>query len=304
MLDAGQTEIVSREDLVPAESPVRTLPSVDWSSILGYNIEDQDDIDIASSSSLEGETKPAEISFRLFASTDNAQSFILPPSPPPEQAAALLAVGDLTPGPPVSHFSEQDVENAHATYRPLRYYLTPPLEADDERAKQIKDAAVSGEDILKGSTQRWWGCELPWRVTKLTIHGIDRNLPSPSPSSSNTTTIFQGTLQKTDEGKKRNRPRPNKKRRIILRQRRAVQEAQEAVVASKNAIKKKNKKKNKKIKAEVGQAVQAVVHKRTEDEDREKKTRLNRLKKLRKKLKEKEKAEQPAGEWQPSLPSE
>ncbi|EPS45276.1 hypothetical protein H072_735 [Dactylellina haptotyla CBS 200.50] len=280
MLDASQTEIVSREALVPPESPPghRPLQSVDWSAVLGYSIDDDgdgdgdapDDISVDSPS----EEKPAEISFRLFAPTkhDSAapvHTFILPRSPPPEQA--LLLSGDLaldnTPQP--SHFSDADIQLAHATHRPLRYYLTPPL--DDHRAAQIRQAAVSGEDVLNASAQRWPGSELPWRVIHLSLVDSEKKKKKKS----------QVAHEGIPIGEKRRRHRPSKAVRIVLRRRRAEEEAK----ASKNAIKKKNKKK----KAEVASAVEAAVHKRTEEEDREKKTRLNRLKKARRRLKEKEK---------------
>ncbi|KAK6528215.1 hypothetical protein TWF281_009463 [Arthrobotrys megalospora] len=289
MLDINQTQVVSREDLIPPKSLERPLQIVDWSSILGYTVQDgspaqDDDISIASANS-----HPGEVSFRLFAPTKdatNVQSYILPASPPPEQQA-LLAASLSADIPQVSHFSEEDVQNAHATHRPTSYYLTPPLEDDETRAVRVRDAAVSGEQVLEESQKRWPGCELSWRVMKLSlVSGSAISDMKKGAMTSSSTTAAATVLQAVPsirEGRKRHRP--NKKRRIILRKRRVVKEEMEAKL-SKNAIKKKNKKK----KAETTAAVQAVVHKRTEEEDREKKTRLNRLKKVRRKNKPKEKA--------------
>ncbi|KAF3313853.1 hypothetical protein TWF173_005681 [Orbilia oligospora] len=297
MLDINQTQIVSREDLIPPKSPERPVQTVDWSSILGYSLGDSsaaqedeaeaedDDISIASN------PHPAEVSFRLFAPTKddtaatNVQSYILPASPPPEQQA-LLAASLTADIPQVPHFSEQDVQNAHATHRPTTYYLTPPLEEDELRATRFRDVAVSGEQVLEESQKSWPGCELSWRVMKLSLLGGKDGVSElkngmVSASTATATTIVLQATSSIKEGRKRHRP--NKKRRIIMRKRRVAKEETEAK-KSKNAIKKKNKKKR----VETTAAVQAIVHKRTEDEDREKKARMNRLKKERRKNKVKE----------------
>lgn len=282
MLDINQTQIVSREDLIPPKSPERPAQAVDWSSILGYSLKDSspaqddgdDDISIASN------PHPTEVSFRLFApakndnTTTDVQSYILPASPPPEQQA-LLAASLTADIPPVSHFSEQDVQNAHAAHRPTTYYLTPPLEEDDLRATRIRDVAVSGEQVLEESQKSWPGCELSWRITKLSLVS-GRDAGSDSKSAMVSASVSTAVMPSIKEGKKRHRP--NKKRRIILRKRRVAKEEEEAKM-SKNAIKKKKKKKR----DETTAAVQAVVRKRTEEEDREKKARINRLKKERRK---------------------
>ncbi|KAF3294554.1 hypothetical protein TWF132_003057 [Orbilia oligospora] len=289
---------VSREDLIPPKSPERPVQTIDWSSILGYRLGDSsaaqedeaeaedDDISIASN------PHPAEVSFRLFAPTkddtaaSNVQSYILPASPPPEQQA-LLAASLTADIPQIPHFSEQDVQNAHATHRPTTYYLTPPLEEDELRATRFRDVAVSGEQVLEESQKSWPGCELSWRVMKLSLLGgkdgvseLKSGMTSALTATATTTIVLQ-TMPSIKEGRKRHRP--NKKRRIIMRKRRVAKEETEAK-KSKNAIKKKNKKKR----AETTAAVQAIVHKRTEDEDREKKARMNRLKKERRKNKVKE----------------
>ncbi|KAJ6260321.1 hypothetical protein Dda_4546 [Drechslerella dactyloides] len=286
MLDGSQTEIVSREALAPPPSPERPAQTVDWASILGYSIDDQDASSTRDASSVDsgspGETqsaKPAEVAFRLFAPTRDApaglvQNYILPPSPPPEIEPALAAVGLAGDLPQVAYFTDQDVETAHATHRPRSYYLTPPLEDDDERALRIRACAVSGDDVQKASGERWAGCELPWRVTQLGF--VDRTgdgvRPSASGAAGKTAAVVLQGMPVGEWLGARKRHRPNKKRRIILRKRRAAEEAK----ATKTAVKKKNKKKT----AEAAKAVQAVqAHKRTEEEDREKRTRLNRLKK-------------------------
>ncbi|KAK6359489.1 hypothetical protein TWF696_000645 [Orbilia brochopaga] len=293
MLDGSQTEIVTREALAPPRSPERPVQTVDWSAVLGYSIDDddndlQDVVDVDSHSDSNSESaKPVEVAFRLFAptkddaATPHVQNYTLPPSPPPEIEPALLSAaglaGDL---PQVAHFTDRDVENAHATHRPHSYYLTPPLENDDERAVRIRASAVSGDEVKMASGERWPGCELPWRVIKLDLVSGSSGEVRPSAAI-----VHQGMPEGAAIWDRRKRHRPNKKRRIILRKRRAAEEAK-LKASSKNAIKKKNKKKT----AEVAKAVQAVqVHKRTEEEDKEKRTRLNRLKKVRRKMKLKEK---------------
>ncbi|KAF3936503.1 hypothetical protein ABW19_dt0210612 [Dactylella cylindrospora] len=296
VLDINETEIVSRKDLIPPKSPERPSQQVDWSSILGYTIDlddNQGDVSLDSThsrSQTPQDENSAEVEFRLFAPTndsDKVQKYILPPSPPPELAIPGALTDDL---PQIVYFTDKDVETAHSIHRPQYYYLTPPLEEDEGRFAQIRVAAVSGEQILEASKERWKGCELPWRVTKLTIahkaHLKRKDGQKPS---------RDGLEAVPSEGESRKRHRPNKKRRIILRKRRSEKEKEiDEAKKAKNAIKKKNKKK----KAEVGKAVESVqTHKRTEEEDREKRTRLNRLKKIRRKRKMKEKA---AGEQVPT----
>ncbi|KAF3905815.1 hypothetical protein AA313_de0205903 [Arthrobotrys entomopaga] len=226
--------------------------------------------------------KEAEVSFRLFAPTkdsnsDDIHTYILPASPPPEAHTLLSDDQSTSLIPP--HFTESDIQKAHATHRPLNYYLaiTPPPE-DDYKVSQIRDMAVSGEDILRQSQQRWWGCEVPWRVLKLRL--VDKSHIEKEKKPENPSNVIHEALPITTEVGRKRRTRPSKKRRIKLRTIRAAEEAK--------AVKAATKKKNKKKKAEVAQAV-AAIHKRTDEEDREKKTRLNRLKKARRRLKEQEK---------------
>ncbi|KAK6345419.1 hypothetical protein TWF718_007335 [Orbilia javanica] len=293
MLDINQTQIVSREDLVPPKSPERPPQVIDWSSILGYTLKDDNDDRSNDDISIASDPHPVEVSFRLFAptknddtATTNVQSYILPASPPPEQQA-LLAASLAADIPQVPDFSEQDVLNAHATHRPTTYYLTPPLEDDGLRATRIRDAAVSGEQVLEESQKPWPGCELSWRVMKLSLVDggkvVSNSKGGVVESGTKTKTTVLQAVPSTREREKRKRFRPNKKRRIILRKHRVAREEQEANT-QKNAIKKKNKKKKVQTKA----AVQAVVHKRTDEEDREKKARMNRIKKERRKNKVKE----------------
>ncbi|EWC47676.1 hypothetical protein DRE_03296 [Drechslerella stenobrocha 248] len=284
MLDPAQTEVVSRAALAPPESPARAHPppAVDWSSILGYTIDDDGDVEISGGDTDaagdddddDDDVKPAEVEFHLFAPArdapaSSAQKFVLPPTPPPELGPDIAAVGLPGDLPQVAYFTDKDIEIAHATHRPSTYYLTPPLEEGGDRAAQIRASVVSGEEVVHASTERWPGCELPWRITHLSLEG-SKDSSANTPSSSSLSLVDMAVLRAND-GRKRHRP--NKKRRIILRKRRVVEETK----APKNATKKKTKAKNK-----------AVV-KRTEQEDREKRTRLNRLKKVRRKLKLKDK---------------
>lgn len=181
-------------------------------------------------------------------------------------------------------FMEKDVEEARARHRPQGYYLTPPLEDGDPRTERIKAVAVEGDEVLKGSKERWAGCEVPWRVTKWEIVDDKKSKKQKKKTKEDAKSTAVITILPVDRVK-RKRHRPNKKRRIILRKRRVADENKPAKNAVKAAVKKKNKAKA----AATAKAVQQV-HKRTEEEDREKRTRLNRLKKVRKKQKQKDKA--------------
>ncbi|KAK6535265.1 hypothetical protein TWF694_001733 [Orbilia ellipsospora] len=287
MFDINQTEIVSREDLVPPSAeddlpPSLSAGAIDWSAILGYTISDHD-VSISDRSSSPDLSKEPEVSFRLFAPTkgsDNVHTYVLPNTPPPEAHTLLSEDQSASLIPP--HFSESDIQKAHATHRPLNYYLaiTPPPE-DDHKAAQIRNAAVSGEDILRQSRQRWWGCEVPWKVRKLTLVGKSQIEEEKKAEVSSTVNVIHEALPLDTEKRKR-RTRPSKKLRIILRTQRAAEEARLAKVATRPSKKQKKAKK-----ADI-QAVN-TIHKRTDEEDKEKRTRMNRLKKIRRRLKEQEK---------------
>lgn len=110
----------------------------------------------------------------------------------------------------------------------------------------LQRVAISGEDILKLAASRNWGLEVPWRVTVLKSVGKNRK--------------GKEVLLSKDE-EKAGKKKPGKKRRIILRKRqRALEEVREK---------------------------KRVEEERKEEGDKEKRTRRNREKKVKRRLKEK-----------------
>ncbi|KAH8821430.1 hypothetical protein F5884DRAFT_86700 [Xylogone sp. PMI_703] len=128
--------------------------------------------------------------------------------------------------------------------------------ATGDRKRQIDAMAVSGEDILRGTEKRYFGWEVPWRVTVIRTSTKNPDL-----------SLKDQGIQSAVEGKKK---KPGKKRRILLRVR----------------TKKKAEMQEKKI-AEM-EAKEAAL--------KEKKTRRNREKKVKRKLKEKAKKAASTGE--------
>ncbi|ODA84049.1 hypothetical protein RJ55_02567 [Drechmeria coniospora] len=136
--------------------------------------------------------------------------------------------------------------------RPESYYLVTSVTS--ALRQEYACVAVSGEDVHERSQTRFWGCEVPWKVTKIssTRRGKARQRAS------------NNDEPEGDEATgARKRKRPGKKTRIAQR----------------------NKERARKVTAE------AVKMQQMEKEEhiKDKKKRLNRLKKLRKRAKEKEK---------------
>ncbi|KAJ3485313.1 hypothetical protein NLG97_g6840 [Lecanicillium saksenae] len=133
--------------------------------------------------------------------------------------------------------------------RPLSYYAAKA--PSSKQKEQYSYAAVTADDVVRWSTQRSWGMEMPWKV--ISVSATRKAKPGDK--------SIEILVENTDEAAKRKRP--GKKQRILLRQR------------------KKGK----------AQAAEDAAKKQTEKEEhlKDKKKRLNRIKKLRKRAKDKEK---------------
>ncbi|EXJ91301.1 hypothetical protein A1O1_04411 [Capronia coronata CBS 617.96] len=203
-----------------------------------------------------------EFQFRLFTSaTVTAQT--QKPSQSSQQQSSNVARPTIrlsrTPSP--APLSGQDgllsLDKAHFVrpHRPETYYFTAALPADTAQAlkSQYAEVAVSTSHVLSRSKSTIWpGSVLPWRVIHVELVAPNRR--------------GQGTVTKSTAGKvsgpglasrSTSRPKPSKKRRIVLRQRLAKR-------------------------AEM--AAQAVAAELTE---KEKRTRRNREKKVKRKEREK-----------------
>ncbi|OHW91665.1 nucleolar protein [Colletotrichum incanum] len=197
------------------QAPTKTTTDGDAPMADGTDPENQDD-----------DAGPEEFEFRLFTTTDPATKIALVD----EDELALQGDGDML------------------RKRPLSYYIAG--EPTAEARAELAFAAVSGEEVLARAGQRWWGMEMPWRVTRV---------PGTSRKGSKTANPADGG---EEEGEAARRRRPGKKKRVALR----VKERE------------RKKKAEEQEKAKMGK----------EEALKEKKKRLNRLKKLRKRAKAKE----------------
>ncbi|KAL1895532.1 hypothetical protein Cpir12675_003221 [Ceratocystis pirilliformis] len=131
----------------------------------------------------EGTDEPEEFEFRLFAS-DAAQAtkVVLESDKPVELGEGAV----LMPS------------------RPLTYYLAP--RATGKLRDEFDFAAVSGDEVMAYAQQRWWGCEMPWKV----VAGIPEKCSLTLPW----TTIATSPLAGSNGGAMRRRAKPCKKMRI------------------------------------------------------------------------------------------
>lgn len=105
-------------------------------------------------------------------------------------------------------------EGVFVAPRPLSHYTVTNLTG--KQREEYDFAAVSGDELLQRSQTPFWGLELPWKVTRITV----------------TRKARPGETSK--EGKDvAKRTRPNKKQRIVLRKRVRLNEEKEKVVAQK-----------------------------------------------------------------------
>lgn len=134
--------------------------------------------------------------------------------------------------------------------RDKNYYFATPATGD--RKTGFETMAVSGETILAWRNIRARGLEVPWRVKTIKIHSSSKLKPDGS---------TQVTVIVDDGEKDRKKCKPNKKRRVILREKQRKKEKLEEEKRKRNEGK--------------------------EAAEREKKTRLNRAKKVKRKEKQK-----------------
>lgn len=131
--------------------------------------------------------------------------------------------------------------------RNQKYYFTGPI--GGKRKEEFASAAVSGEDVLQGKEQRYWGWEVPWRVRVLKVGFAGQK-------SVGNNGLGVGNNSHGDKRRKL-----GKKMRIILRERKRKSDAQQEAMTKEKESK--------------------------EEADRERKARKNREKKERRKAKEK-----------------
>lgn len=187
-----------------------------------YNGKDDTELDPRSQSNGQEEEEEQEFDFRLF-STATGNKIVL---------------------------KEEEIGDGGFTIRNRNksYYFTGPIE--DEKKAQFASVSISGEDVLKGKSTRYWGLEVPWRVKVLRVgHGGQKTVGN------------HGLGDVANGNPEEKKKKPGKKRRILLRERRRKKEAREEA--------KKREKDSK------------------EEAEREKRTRRNREKKVKRKAKEK-----------------
>jgi len=180
----------------------------------------------------QAEAEEAEFAFRLFSTSAPSQTVVLASK---DQEVAL----------------GEDVPFAR---RPISHYIRGELSAQEK--EQFRLAAISAQDVLAAASQRAWGLEVPWRVTKITVVAKKGAQPVVGPAA--------------EAADKRKKTRPGKKRRIVLRKR--DKKKQEEMGTRKAQPERKQ-----------SQMMSKEAHLR------EKKKRLNRERKLKRRQKEKEK---------------
>ena len=136
--------------------------------------------------------------------------------------------------------------------KPRSYYFADEVTSETE--EQLQAIAVTGAQVREMSQIPWPGCALPWKVLKLTHHGMKKAVLVGHPPA----------LVELEDGQKK-RSRKGKKSRIALRKKMQA--------------------------ADHKQAEQARIAQEKAEADREKRTRRNREKKVKKKAREKAKKE-------------
>lgn len=149
--------------------------------------------------------------------------------------------------------------------RPREYFFAG--KAEGKVREEIEYAAVSGEDVLQRARARAWGLEVGWRVRVLRVPAAAAAAGGSKPKQALKKTTQEGSVgiplhdpEFVREGK---RTKPNKKGRVILRE-----------------------KKRKREVAEEGKRIAAMER---EEAEKEKRMKRNREKKVKRRLKEKAK---------------
>ncbi|CAM1508386.1 Fc.00g052340.m01.CDS01 [Cosmosporella sp. VM-42] len=132
-----------------------------------------------------------EFTFRLFSTAQPSQKVVLEEDTEPQGDGGLVAA------------------------RPLADYLVSNLSTKERR--EYNFAAMSGDEVLERSKTRYWGLEMPWRVTRITV----------------TRKAKPGELSQQTQEEAARRRRPGKKQRISLRRRAKVKEERAKVEAQK-----------------------------------------------------------------------
>lgn len=194
------------------------------------------------------DSQEATFQFRLFARPNNNSSAL--PSASGGQHVHQAIRLSSTPEP-AALTDEVSLENAHfiRPRRPDSYHFTPALPESKQSLlkSQFADVALSTFDVLlNASTTKWPGAAVPWRVINVTLANQPKKVVRP-------TSISRPAFNA------RPRPRPSKKRRILLRRQLAA-------------------------KSEVAQR-----QKLSDEAEKEKRTRRNREKKVKRKEREKQK---------------
>lgn len=135
--------------------------------------------------------------------------------------------------------------------RGVGYYTAAAAEGEQKR--RYETTAVDGYTVAQWANRRNWGMEVPWRVKVIWQSRSERPRTQPLASIASS----------EDQEARKKRTKPNKKRRIFLRQKLKLKVVREEERKKKDAEK--------------------------EEAEREKRTRRNREKKVKKKLKEKAK---------------
>ncbi|KAK2008726.1 hypothetical protein LZ32DRAFT_609109 [Colletotrichum eremochloae] len=218
---AGMLDL-SGIDQAPTETAAAAAADDDTAMTDGPGRDTQGDGD-------DDDNAPEEFEFRLFTTTDPTTKIALVD----EDERALQGDGAMLRG------------------RPLSYYIAG--EPTPEARAELAFAAVSGDEVLARARQRWWGMEMPWRVTRI---------PSASGAAAESGKCVGEEEEEETAAAAARRRRPGKKKRVALR----VRERE------------RKKKAEEQERAKLGK----------EEALKEKKKRLNRLKKLRKRAKAKE----------------
>ncbi|KAF2811995.1 uncharacterized protein BDZ99DRAFT_285005 [Mytilinidion resinicola] len=167
MFDLPQAKRVRRDELYsPATSP-RSSPDPALTELLRSHAQDISftTVQIASKpeaaldrqNAADEEDEEEELEFRLFAPTAPHES-----TDAPTQRIRIDSP-DRT-----------GKEGFVIPERPPEYYFV--AEADEARRAQLNATAISGEEVLERAKTKWPGCEMPWRVTEISLKGMAKDL--------------------------------------------------------------------------------------------------------------------------------
>ncbi|KAF2770799.1 hypothetical protein EJ03DRAFT_55705 [Teratosphaeria nubilosa] len=164
---------------------------------------------------LQPEDEEEQLEFQLFATTKTEAA-----------AANKIRLRSPTPSGEAGFINPK---------RELKYYFADSL--DQERKKQLEQAAISGDIILARSKNPAPGTAYPWKVLHLPLSALSAECRAEATAS------FSKLLDKDAEVKKRTRP--GKKYRIKIRTKlaaaKAKEDAKKAQAADKDAAEKEKR---------------------------------------------------------------